>query len=162
MFGDMLSSVVDITESPAKAIAFMASPPVLSSADNILDFFIKLEKDAQTYGPDMIARMPSRVASLFGTVPRELIKRIETEGMSEERLEGKKAFTVKKINRYLDAGLFDKAEGIAKAWNATHSNSPISPRSISMKNVFKRMYEREMKKSKNKIRLPEFVEELLQ
>ena len=162
MFGDMLSSIVDITESPAKAIAFMASPPVLSSADSILEFFLKLEKDAQTYGPDMMARMPSRVASLFGTVPRELIKRIEPEGMSEERLEGRKAFTVRKINRYLDAGLFDKAEGIAKAWNATHSNSPISPRSISMKNVFKRMYEREMKKSKNKIRLPEFVEELLQ
>jgi len=161
MFGDMLSSAVDVAESPTKAMAFMISPPVLSSAENIFDFFLKLEKDAQTYGPDMLSRMPSRVASLLGTVPTEILKRIEPEGMSEERLEGRKSFIVKKINKYLDAGQFDKAYGVAEGWNTTHPNSPISPRSISMRNVFKRMMEREIKKSRNKIRLPEFLDELL-
>ena len=161
MFGDMLSSAVDVAESPTKAMAFMISPPVLSSAENIFDFFLKLEKDAQTYGPDMISRMPSRVASLLGTVPTEILKRIEPEGMSEERLEGRKSFIVKRINKYLDAGQFDKAYGVAEGWNTTHPNSPISPRSISMRNVFKRMMEREIKKSRNKIRLPEFLDELL-
>ena len=161
MFGDMLSSAVDVAESPTKAMAFMISPPVLSSAENIMDFFLKLEKDSQIYGSDMVARMPSRVAGLLGTVPKELIKRIEPEGMAEERLEGRKSFTVKKINKYLDSGLYDKAYGIAEAWNSTHPNNPISPRSISLKNVLKRMMKREQRKSRNKIRLPEFFEELL-
>ena len=161
MFGDMLSSAVSVADSPAQAMAFMVSPPVLSSAEGLMDFFIKLEKDAQIYGPDMITRLPSRVAGLLGTVPKELIKRIEPEGMGEERLEGRKSFIVKKINKYLDAGLFDKAYGVAEGWNTTHPNSPISPRSISLQNVFKRMMEREKKKSKNKIRLPEFLDELL-
>ena len=76
--------------------------------------------------------------------------------MAEERLEGRKSFAVKKINRYLDSGMYDKAYGYAESWNKTNPDNPISPRSISMRNVFKRMIEREKKKSKNKIRLPEF------
>ena len=161
MFGDMLSSAVSVADSPTKAMAFMISPPVLSSAEKIIDFFIKLERDSQIYGADMIKRMPSRVASLFGTVPGEIFKRIEPEGMSEERLEGRKSFTVKKINKYLDSGMFDKAYGLSESWNETHPNNPISPRSISMKGVFKRMIEREKRKSKNVIELPEFLDELL-
>lgn len=156
MYGDFLSSAVSVAESPVKAMAFMASPPVLSSADNIMDFFLKLEKDSQTYGADVVSRLPSRVATLLGTVPSEIIKRIEPQGMAEERLEGKKSFAVRKINRYLDKGLFDKAYGYSESWNLTNPDNPISPRSISMRNVFKRMLEREKKKSKNKLRLPEF------
>ena len=161
MFGDMLSSAVDVAESPTQAMAFMASPPVLSSAEGIMDFFLKLESDAQNYGTDLVKRMPSRVTTLLGTVPTEFMKRIEPEGLAEERLEGRKSFTVKKINRYLDSGLYEKAYGMVESWNATHPDNPISPRSISARNVFRRMMERERKKLKNQIRLPKVLDELL-
>jgi hypothetical protein len=158
MFGDFLSSAVSVGDSPTKAMAFMISPPVLSSVDKLMTFFQKLESDSQIYGTDLVRRLPSRAASLFGTVPGEIFKRIEPEGMSEERLEGRKSFAVRKINKYLDKGMYDKAHGYSQSWNETHPNNPISPRSISMRQAFKRMLKREKKKSKNVIRSPKFFD----
>ena len=47
--------------------------------------------------------------------------------------------------------MFDKAIKMAELWNKTNPRSPISPRSISMSGVMRRMMEREKKKLKNKL-----------
>jgi hypothetical protein len=155
MLGDMLSSTVEVGGSPADSLKFMASPPVLSSAEKLFQFFQRMESDAQTYGAQAIKRLPSRVSTLLGTVPSELMKRIEPEGLSEERLQGRKSREVRIINKYLDKGEYEKAYGRVKAWNATNPRNPITGRSISMKNTFKRMLQKQKKRQKNVIRLPE-------
>lgn len=155
MLGDMLSSTVEVGGSPADSLKFMASPPVLSSAEKLFQFFQRMESDAQTYGAQAIKRLPSRVSTLLGTVPSELMKRIEPEGLSEERLQGRKSREVRIINKYLDKGEYEKAYGRVRAWNATNPRNPITGRSISMKNTFKRMLQKQKKRQKNVIRLPE-------
>ena len=152
MVGDLVSSAFSVGEKPSDALKFLVTPAVMSSADNIIKFYQRLESDAQTYGSDMVRRMPSRVSSLFGTVPSELMKRIyEPQGLGDERLEGRKAFAVKRINKYLDKNMFDKAIKMAELWNKTNPQNPISPRSISMGGVMRRMMEREKKKLKNRL-----------
>ncbi len=156
MMGDLLSSAFEEGGSPTDALKFMASPPVLSTADKIFTFFQKMESDAQTYGAQSIKRMPSRVANIFGTVPSEIVKWIEPEGLSEERLQGRKSREVKTINRLLDKGNYDKAFGRVKMWNRTNPRNLITGRSISMKNTIKRQLQKIKKQRTNTIRLPEF------
>ena len=150
MFGDMLSSAVSVGESPTEAITFMFTPAVLSSAEKLMDFGLAIEADSQKYGIDAIKRVPVHASKIFGTVPSQFISRIEPKGMSEEKLKGRKAFTVKKINKYLDSNMFKKARGLAKAWNKTHPQDVIS---ISMRKRFKRIMEKNKLRRKNKINI---------
>jgi hypothetical protein len=96
-----------------------------------------MESDAQTYGAQAIKRLPSRISTLLGTVPSELMKRIEPEGLSEERLQGRKSREVRIINKYLDKGEYEKAYGRVRAWNATNPRNPITKQKKIQKNVIR-------------------------
>ncbi len=151
MQGDILSSAFDVVKSPTKAMAFLFSPTPLQEIENSIRLVQGIESDASTYGPDAIKRLPSRFANLLGQTPSMIMRRFETEGMTEERLTGQKSYAVTAINKLIDNGEWDRAMEDVREWNSTNPSNPITTRSIGFSQILKRRFKKVLKQRKNKL-----------
>ena len=151
MQGEILASAFDVVKSPTKAIAFLFSPTPVAEIDNVISLMQGIETDVSTYGADAVKRLPSRFSNLFGQTPSLIMRRFETEGMTEERLTGQKSYAVKAINKLIDDGQFNKALDDVRQWNRANPRNPISTKSIGFSQVLKRRFKKALQKSKNKL-----------
>ena len=149
MMGDVISSAFEVSDSPVSAVKFLALTPLWGDVEKTFGFFQAMERDALTYGPDFVKRVPSRVGQLLGTVPKQILRRVEPEGMTEEKLSQEKSRAVKQINRYLDDENYEKAMERVRLWNRINIGNPISGKSISFKNVITRKMKKLKKQMKN-------------
>ena len=62
--------------------------------------------------------------------------------MSEEKLEGRKRFAVKSINKLIDDDQWDEALERARIWNRTFPRNPITDKSIGYHQILRRKMER--------------------
>ena len=151
MQGDILSSAFDVVKSPTKALAFLLSPTPLAEIDSAIRLVQGIENDASVYGADAIKRLPSRFSNLLGQTPSMIMRRFETEGMTEERLTGQKSYAVTAINKLIDNGEWDRALEDVREWNKTNPISPITSRSIGFSQILKRRFRKILKQRKNKL-----------
>ena len=158
MMGDILNSVVDVTGSPTRTAKFLALPAFWSDVENVTKFMQAVEQDASKFGVDFIHRVPARLGKVLGTVPRLASQRFETVGQQEERLEGRKRFAVRDINKLIDANQYSKAMSRVRLWNKTHRKDPISGRSISFESILKRKAKKTKAKVKNRLKKQEDIE----
>ena len=142
MMGDILTVATDVTKSPTKAIKFLALPAVWGDVEKLTQFSQELESDSQKLGPAAWKRLPARIVSKLGTAPSTFIQRFYTEGMAEEKLEGRKRFAVKSINKLIDDDQWDEALERARIWNRTFPRNPITDKSIGYHQILRRKMER--------------------
>ena len=149
MMGDILTVATDVTKSPTKAMKFLALPAVWGDVEKLIQFSQQLESDSQKLGPAAWKRLPARVISKLGTAPSAFIERFYTEGMTEEKLEGRKGFAVRDINKLIDDDQYDKALERTRIWNQTFPQNPITDKSIGFHQVLRRKMERIKAQYKN-------------
>ena len=144
--------------SPTRTAKFLALPAFWSDVENVTKFMQAVEQDASKFGVDFIHRVPARLGKVLGTVPRLASQRFETVGQQEERLEGRKRFAVRDINKLIDANQYSKAMSRVRLWNKTHRKDPISGRSISFESILKRKAKKTKAKVKNRLKKQEDIE----
>lgn len=131
MAGDLLA-FENVSEIPNK-IGFMVKPVAFSDMEQWFDTYTQFLKDWEEYGDGWLAtkRNAYKMFGGFGTYPRQLAKRLATEGQMDRRQSRFKGEERSQIFDFLLAGEAGKASNRLKLWNKNNPDNPIAMSDVS-------------------------------
>jgi len=143
MIGDLMSASVEEGKSVSRAVKFIATPAFVDDINNFFERFIApMESDFETFRDGAFRRAPVRALRLPGGILRETSKRIETPGMTMERIKGMRSnYLGKVLAKLLKAKTGDEYGRIfdeVKAWNESYPEYPITGEDINNKALYRR------------------------
>ena len=148
--GDIFTPILESERSASRAIKFAVTPAFVSDIENLFTKFLyPMENDFKKFKADAIFRAPSRFAKtgiVGGSVIKELSKRFETKGLTEERIKSLKRRELSKILTLLENRKYDKAYENVQLWNQVYGSTlPINNSDINTQALISRM-KRKLKK----------------
>jgi hypothetical protein len=135
--GDLSSAIYDGEQKMIRAGEFLLKPAVLQDMMVGVDTATRFLKDYGDYGfKNSIARVPKTLAPAFGTVARQLARRLWTPGQ-EETYDKYRRGIIKSdmLDAFLDNDM-DKALQLLTAWNRANPDNPFSYNDISWKTMW--------------------------
>ena len=131
-----------------KAGEFLLKPAVAQDMLVGIDAATRFLVDKHEFGwGNAFRRLPKRIAPAFGTIPREVTKRLWTEGQRESYQKYRKGgIRARVLDAFLDND--DKlANELVKAWNRANPENQFDYNDIS----WSAMYKRAARKAKKRL-----------
>jgi hypothetical protein len=146
--GDLTSAIYEGEQKMLRAGEFLLKPAVIQDMAVGIDFATRFLKDYGDYGfKNSVARAPKTIAPAFGTVARQLTKRIWTQGQRETYDKYRRGHIKSEmLDAFLD-GDNDRALHLLTAWNRANPDRPFSYNDIS----WKAMWDKAERKAKRRL-----------
>jgi len=137
--GDLSSAIYEGEQKMLRAGEFLLKPAVVQDMFVGVDTATRFLLDYGDYGfKNSIARIPKTAAPAFGTVARQLARRLWTPGQ-EETYDKYRRGIIKSdmLDAFLDNDM-DKALQLFTAWNRANPDRPFSYNDISWKTMWEK------------------------
>jgi len=135
--GDVAQAMYDGEQKMIRAGEFLLKPAVVQDMMVGVDTATRFLLDYGDYGfKNSIARMPKTLAPAFGTVARQVARRLWTPGQ-EETYDKYRRGIIKSdmLDAFLDEDM-DKALQLLAAWNRANPDRPFSYNDINWKTMW--------------------------
>lgn len=109
-------------ENKMRAIEFLVKPAIFQDFSKAVDAYQRIYKDIGDYGVGAGKRSIKYIAPIFGTIPRRISKRFETEGQRETYTKYRQGIVKGRILDYLIDGDVQNAKKTLLAWNRANQN----------------------------------------
>ena len=135
-------------ENTIRALEFAGKPAVVQDFDKIWTAMSKTWENIKDYGGmGALQRMPKYIAPVFGTVPRRIAQRFETEGQRKSYVKYRKGITRSKILDYIIEGDSVRATRLIVNWNKSFPVNPILYDDIAVDQITKHIVNKAKKKA---------------
>tara|TARA_R100000329_G_scaffold151453_1_gene147671 strand:- start:2785 stop:6657 length:3873 start_codon:yes stop_codon:yes gene_type:complete len=143
--GDIAAS-----ESKYRAVEFLLKPAIIQDTMKAINALQRTYEDLNNFGfgKDSALRGVKYWSPIFGTVPRRISKRFETEGQRETYTRYRKGIIRGRILDALIAGQSKEATKIINAWNKSNPTEAFLYEDIGVSAIFDRIQKREEKRRK--------------
>jgi len=132
-FSDILEA-----EDKLSAVKFFLTPVLLSDIDkayagtqalaNNIDKY--LDGDLESW--DAFQRSIKGYASIFGSIPRQIAKQLETPGQREKGISSEKGSIRTKIFKYYEEGKYTQVSNLFNEWNKKRPSNPLLFEEVNM------------------------------
>ena len=136
------------SESKYRAVEFLVKPAIFQDAMKGIDALQRIYKDIEDYGIGAGKRAPKYLAPIFGTLPRRLSKRLETEGQKETYTRYRRGIIRGRILDALLDGNDAQANRMIQAWNQSNPVNAFYVEDIGIDAIFDRAYKKALKRAK--------------
>ena len=132
-FGDILAA-----EDKLSAVKFFVSPVVLSDLEKLYAGTQAFAYNIDTFGlnTDALQRSVRGYAGIFGTVPKQLAKRVETRGQEKKIISTEKGRLRTKIFDLILKGKQKQAQSLIIDWNKKRKQNPFTAYDISHSDIY--------------------------
>ena len=132
-FSDLIES-----ENKLRAIKFLVTPVVISDLEKMYSGTEYLFKNIDTYEFNSIAlqRSIKGYAGIFGSVPKQAVKRLELPGQKKMRISGDKGRLRSEIFELFLKRRPQEAVKLILSWNKSRPTNPFTPYDISDSDMY--------------------------
>ena len=132
-FSDLIES-----ENKLRAIKFLVTPVVISDLEKMYSGTEYLFKNIDTYEFNSIAlqRSIKGYAGIFGSVPKQAVKRLELPGQKRMRISGDKGRLRSEIFELFLKRRPQEAVKLILSWNKSRPTNPFTPYDISDSDMY--------------------------
>ena len=132
-FSDLIES-----ENKLRAIKFLVTPVVISDLEKMYSGTEYLFKNIDTYEFNSIAlqRSIKGYAGIFGSVPKQAVKRLELPGQKRMRISGDKGRLRSEIFELFLKRKPQEAVKLILSWNKSRPTNPFTPYDISDSDMY--------------------------